>query len=340
MSATTIPTTFSDLYTDLENRTKTQTGVTATENQAKRYINIALLDMHIGSWERFSWAERRTNLVTQAEYNTGTVTITKGSTTLTGASTAWNTNNSFSIANMRVGGKVVIAGTPEVYEVSAVGSDTSATLTSAFIDTDVSAETYNYFEDEYALASDFLRPIDAQFLDMNREIVLIGRREFRDLYPRNKVTGKPRIATIIDLPPSGSVTPVRKVRLHQPPDTVYMIPYHYVTSNLAVSSSGTAQAALSADADEPIVPRQYRHVLVFHALYHWYRDQRDDSRAGAAKEEYETLLTRIIQDEEIGAPTPRFRPRLGPYARAASRPWSGGGTRYVTGTAFDELRDR
>ena len=48
MSATSQLTTFSDLYTDLQNRVRVTTGVTATENQAKRYINIALHDLHLG----------------------------------------------------------------------------------------------------------------------------------------------------------------------------------------------------------------------------------------------------------------------------------------------------
>src|SRR3990167_10782650 len=116
MSATTQPTDFSDLFTDLQNRVRVNTGVTATENQAKRYINTALQDMHIGFGEKFPWAERDDVLRTQAQYTTGTVTITKGSTALTGASTLWNTANSFSVNNVRVGGKITINGSTEVYE--------------------------------------------------------------------------------------------------------------------------------------------------------------------------------------------------------------------------------
>ena len=59
MSATSQVTTYLDMFTDLQNRVHVTTGVTATQNQAKRYINIALIDMHIGFGEKFYWAERQ-----------------------------------------------------------------------------------------------------------------------------------------------------------------------------------------------------------------------------------------------------------------------------------------
>ena len=135
MAATEQPSTFSDLYTDLQNRTRTTLSVTATENRAKRYINIALHDLHVGFGEKLPWAEREAILVTQPEYTTGTLVATKGSTTITGTGTAWNTANDFSVNNMRAGGKIVIDGGPEVYTMSSVGGDTAGVLTSDWIET-------------------------------------------------------------------------------------------------------------------------------------------------------------------------------------------------------------
>ena len=339
MSSTTQVTDFSDIYTDLLNRLREQTSLSASVTQAKRYVNIALQDMHIGQGEKFAWAERRSVLVTQQEYSTGTVSISQGSSTLTGSSTLWNTANAFSVTNARVGGKIVIAGGTEVYEVQTVSSDTSITLTSAFTQADVTAGSYLYFEDEYALDSDFLRPLDAQFFDEACDIRIIGRREFRQRHPRNKVTGKPLVATITEHPFSGNTTPVRKIRLWRPPDDFYSIPYAFVTNKLAVSSAGTEQTSLSADADEPIVPLRYRHVIVLHALYHWYRDKKDDQRSVEAKNEYTDLLLRITGDNEVGMSTARIQPKVGPYKNTARHPYRGRSGRYTTGTRFDELRD-
>ena len=133
MAVDTQVTTFLDLYTDLQNRVRVQTGVTATQQQAQRYINIALHDLHLGFGEKFPWAHREADLVTQPEYNTGTVTISQGSTALAGALTLWNTNNNFSVTNMRAGGRIVIDGGVEIYEISSVTNDTAAVLTAAFV---------------------------------------------------------------------------------------------------------------------------------------------------------------------------------------------------------------
>lgn len=326
MSSTSQLTTFADIYTDLLNRCRVTTGVTATTEQAKRYVNIALHDLHVGFDYKLPWAERSSVLRTQAQYTTGTLTATKGSTTITGSGTAWNTNNDFSVANMRVGGKIRIGGSRTPYTISAVGGNTTATLNTAFVETTATATTYTYFEDEYALASDFLRPVDAQRFSDEMSIDIIGRTEFRRRYPTNSMPqSRPSVATIIDAAPSGNTTPVRRVRLAPPPSTNVLIPYTYITSNLAVSSAGVAAANLSADSDEPIVPLRYRHVIVFHGLYHWYRDKKDDSRADAAKGEYTDLMLRIAGDAEVGAVRPQIRPRMSEYRRSANRPWNGGG---------------
>jgi hypothetical protein len=341
MSSTTQITTFADAYTDLMNRVREDTSVTATETLAKRYINIGLIDMHIGFGEKFPWAERRAVLRTQPYYSTGTVTISKGSTSLTGSGTAWNTNNDFSVANARTTGRMTIAGLPEVYGISSVDSDTAITLDNKFIGSDQSDASYVYFEDEYDLAADFLRPQDMQSFTDDASVGLIGRKDFRAWQSRNSTTGRPRFACIVDRGFSGNTTPIRRVRLWKAPDDVYLLPYTYVTSNLAVSSSGTEQAALSADTDEPIVPLQYRHAIVYWSLYNWYRDRKDDSRATAAKGEFTDLMLRVTGDTEIGQQRPRLQPRVSPYVRHARQPYSTAVTgRYSTGTWFDELADR
>lgn len=338
MSSTTQLTTFSDLYVDLQNRVRAQTSVTATETLAKRAINIALQDMHLGFDYRVPWAERRAVLRTQDDYSTGTVVATRGSVTITGTGSAWNTANAFGIKNMRANGKIVFAGSRIPYTISAVATDTSATLTTAFTETTVTDGTYSYFEDEYDLAADFLRPIDLQQFSDALSIDLISRTEARRLFLNNTLPGRPRVACIVDLGFSGSTTPIRRVRLFPPPNDFLLIPYSYVTSNLAVSSAGVGASNLSADSDEPIVPLRYRHAIVLHALYNWYRDRKDDTRSQESKAEYTDIMTRLSLDQEEGAPRPQFRPRLGSYIQSARRPYRGGRSgRFDIGGRFDRM---
>lgn len=348
MSTTSSPETFVDLYTDLQNRAREETGVTATENQAKRYINIALQDMHLGFGEKFIWAERRAVLNTNPQYSTGLVTVNQGGTTLTGVTdaagdpTAWNTTGDFGVNNMLVGGRVSIAGATEVYEITAVASDTSATLGSIFLQEDITTATqtdngvtYVYFQDEYDLESDFLRPIDQQrFSDGPTLIDLVGRTEFRRRYPANRIPGRPRIATMIDLPPSGNTTLRRRIKFHRPADKAYQIKYAYVTNLLVTTAAGAGATAFVNDDDETIVPHRYRHIIVWNALFHWYRDKKDDQRAAEVKAEYTDGIFRMTADQEIGQSRPQFRPRIASYKQRARRPWGGSG-RGRTSRRFD-----
>lgn len=340
MSATTQPKTFSDLYLALLKRVREQTSVTATLEQAKSYVNTGLQDMHIGYGERFPWCERRGRITTQAPYSTGTVAISKGSTTLTGTGTLWNTNNSFTVKNARKTGRIVVAGQSVVYDISAVGSDTSITLDSPFVGDTQTAATYLYFEDEYDLSADFLRPLDAQFFDQQQSIRITDRTTFKRKYPLNATTGKPLVACIVDRAFDASTTPVRRVRFWKPPGDEYSIPYSFVTNKLAVSSVGVALESLSSDDDEPIVPFQYRHSIVMWGLYNWYRDKKDDARSQEAKAEYTDLIIRITGDTEVGERRPVMRPSMGGYRRRAAAPYGAGRNgRYTTGTRFDAMED-
>ena len=341
MSTTSQVTSLSDMVTNLSNRLRLSTGVTATDTQLKTSLNTALHDMHLGMDYRLPWAERRAVLRTQDDYTTGTVTTTKGSTAVTGASTLWNTANAFSVNNTRAGGKIVFSGSRTPYEVSSVTNDTAIVLTEKFTETSLAAgSTYTYYEDEYTLATDFLRPIDMQRFSLEASVELISRTEFRRRFPINSTIGRPSCATILDLPFSGNTTPVRKVKLASAPNDFYQIPYTYVTSYLAVSSTGAAQANMSADTDEPIVPLRYRHAIVFHALYNLFRDKKDDTRSQEAKAEYVDIMTRIMMDTEVGGVRPQLRPRVSGYVNQAKRPYSrgGGGRRFDRGH-FDEMGD-
>ena len=321
MSSTTQVTTFSDLYTDLLNRVRDSTNVAATVVLAKRYINTALQDMHVNPGNNFIWQQRRGTLITHAPYTTGTLAIADSArTTVTGTDTLWNTAVAgFGFNNTRAGGKLAISESSEIYTVSSVSSDTSITLESMYTGDTISGQSYTYYEDEYALASDFLRPVDFNLFSMDWHIPIMGALDFRRASIRNSIRGKPKIACFIQLAFSGSTSQRPRVVLGPVPDDEYAIPYWYYTANLAVTSAGTEQAALSSDSDEPIVPLRFRHAIVFHALYHWYRDMKNDVRSQEAKSEYTDIMTRALGDKWVGEQRPRLIPMTSKGGRLRSR---------------------
>lgn len=452
------PVTFFDLYTVLLQSAREDRSHVETTDQAKRMINEALFDMHLGTSENFWWAERDAVLVTQAPYSTGTVTIAQGGTLMTTAGSAWATNNAFGQQNVNDTGRIVVAGGHEKYRfVPGTPAAGGATLSSRFTQESVTAGTYQVFYEDYNLASDFLRPVDLQLFSSERDIQLVGIRDFRRKFEaRTLVTGRPRHGTMVNSPVAASTDNdnaqflTRRIRLYPAPDQAYSIPYAYITNELGVSGgasgafvfrsnpsdghtiglngttftfrsspslateiqigatshatilnaattlnastdaqaqqctysrqgdellvvydapslntngfnfqlteSSTAitisasttgflvdrrpQVQLIGDLDEPIVPLEYRMAIVHYARHRWYRDKKDDDRAGSALEDYDRTLARTLADHEQGQQRPSLRPQVSRYKQAARKPWRRGGGRYDLNGRFDRLEDR
>lgn len=345
MSTAGQPTVFSELYGDLLSRMRADTTASgASELIAKRYCNIALADIHIQ--QNWPWAERTATIITRPAYSTGSVSIAAATrTTLQGTNTLWNTAvTGMGFNNANVGAKIK-TGTSEVYKISAVGSDTAATLQSRYVESVDTASAYalaysayTIYQDEYSLASDFFRLVDArQFSDV-MNIPVLGSQEFYRAYPRNAIRGgAPEKCTIIELGPSSSTDWQPRVVFFPYPNTSYQIPYRYMTRNLAVSNVGTGQTEMSADTDEPIIPVRYRHILLSYASYLWYRDQKDDTRSQETYQEYVDGVKRIAGDSAPQRDMPRLIPvhmrRQPVFAR-------GRGSRFSTNPdAWDSFRE-
>ena len=309
----------------------------ATEREvAKRLLNTALVNCHLNPGHKFPWAERRGVIITHAPYSTGTVSITTATsrTAVAGASTLWSTAvTGYAFDNAREGGKIKFAGGPEHYIVYSVTSDTALSLLTTYVGDDLSAVSYVYYEDEYALEQDFLRFVDMQNFSTEMEIPLIGRTDFRRYFPRNDLTGRPKVATQIQVSFSGSVNAQHRVVFNPAPNDEYQIPYWYVTRYLAVSSIGTLQDRMDADADEPIIPRGKRQMLTLYAKFEYYNDYKDDARAAGAFQEYEIYLKRVAGEVTASDAKPQL------YVAHGGRGGIGR-QRYDYGSRFDEIRDR
>jgi len=338
MAVTEQFTTFNDLYIGVLNAVRSQTSQASTVSQAKRAVNVALQDMHLGQDYHFYWAERDADLLINAPYTTGTVTTTAGDTTVTGSGTAWATDNAYGVQNVRSGTKMKFPGSEVVYRVDSVSSDTILILRTAFIGTALSASTYTAFDDEYELASDYLRPVDLRFFDDNREIVLVDRRQLKRRVPRNSVLGRPRLATQIELGPSANVSLRPRIVLSPPPDQVYILPYSYITNQLVVGTTGTTKVNFDLDTDEPIIPLRYRHALYYYALKIFY-EHKDDVRRAEADAAYKEIMLRTLNDTTTGDRRMRIEPQVGHYTIRAENPYSGRGAfrRFDVNNAFDRM---
>lgn len=338
MANTDSPSTLSELRAALVGALK-ESDSAGVQTHIDRYLNLGLQDMH---QERWPWAERRAVLQTHPGYTTGTVAISLSArTTVTGTDTLWNTTvTGMGFTNARAGGKMAFAGGVEVYPVTTVTNDTSITLENRFIgDTALSGASYVYFEDEYALASDFDDVMDARFFSADETIRLVGPQEFYRLFPRNFTRRRPTHATLVELGPSGSAALRKRVLLGPAPDRTYQIPYRYQTTLLANSSAGAGQANLSAATDQPIVPLKYRMGVVYKAAARWARErQRNPDLALQFNADYESLMLRARQNSGPADDRPQWVPAIN-YQRRARYPAVHGGRRSAGGTAWDQMAE-
>ena len=133
---------------DIVTRVKAETNMDTTEITTLCQYHIDEVQDRIASGnyfdERgrlhhhdFSWLIDYAEINCTPAYTTGTVAITQDATAVTGTDTSW--------AAGHVGWLMKVGTGDEFYEVSAVASTTSITLTSAFIGSTVSGSTYSLY---------------------------------------------------------------------------------------------------------------------------------------------------------------------------------------------------
>lgn len=236
---------FTELYERLQNDFARDGDASLTKYQGRindQYTTIIPSDI---DWRHI---RKEATILTTADYNTGHISVTSGST-FTGASTSWTSANSNGML-------IKVSGFDELYRMT-YSAGTTLTSDRAWVGTDISSNTtYSLFQDRYALASDYERLI----LDPNQSIYywLNGNRiylkwrdqdffEHRQTYTPNQpayyaikwIDGDPYI--FID-PPS---TQVRTLYYVYIPTLVRMTDYQTGTittlsnGSTAVTGSGT-----------------------------------------------------------------------------------------------------
>jgi hypothetical protein len=137
--------TFSDIYTAVMEELKVQSADTTTRDRIKRIVNYVYMD-EVAPAENWTWLRGQANLVHNEYFNTGTLSATQNSTTIT-----------FSIApaGSREGSLISISGETEVYRIgSHAANATSAELQTPYVGTTDTAKTFKLWTDAIPLPAD------------------------------------------------------------------------------------------------------------------------------------------------------------------------------------------
>lgn len=252
--------TFEDIYTAICEELKYQLTDGTSVARIKRDINMIYLSEVMDYKNRaWWWARQDTNISTFAKFDTGTVSLTGDSTTVT-----FSDAPTISLA----GYYIKVTGLAHVIKISShTASTTTATLEKAWVDDDVTGVGFKCWKDYAALPSTMKDVI--QVLHDKKKFPLSAENssafeEKRNPYPDYE--GYPQIYNTGDFDADGN----------------RIITWYPACSDTRVilRVEGRQEAPkLNADDDEPLMPIEDRIVLFYGACSRAWARERNESEA-------------------------------------------------------------
>jgi hypothetical protein len=291
--------TFEDLYLAAIRRAKGDEEDAATlavmkESISTRYRTIC-------SRKKWKWLRvTDRSLKLNAPYTTGTISIANGSRTVTGVLTAWTSAHR--------NWWILPTGSNTSYRVVAVGSATSLSLASPLVEDAITDSTYKLYQGEIALFPN-CEDVDDIRIDGGKKIEPRGPAEIgrlRRAYPT--LSGPPELYSIEG-----------KALFSGPILADFILGYDFLGSGLTTAMSFfphipdddyTLQIAykqkapsLNAATDEPLLPIEHRHILLYYALADWYMKDRQDTTGryyeSLAASELKEMETKYLDTDDV-----------------------------------------
>lgn len=249
--------TFKNIFEDSISRTGLKTSDTTLVTKVKGWVNNRYEELA----NHYPWRwlyEIDYPQQTTAIYTTGTISVTKGSTTVVG------TGTTFTAA--MTGRKIKVGSFEEEYIVTYV-SALQLTLNAAYNGTTNTEATYTLFENEFTMPSNCEEIISIRQYRQARQLEKITIRQLRMHNPSSL---------------SFNQDPDYWCPLELSSDAEYQIqlapvPYRQILLSIDYKKKITL---LSADGDEPLVPSQQRYVLKLGTMADIYYNKLDNIKAG------------------------------------------------------------
>jgi hypothetical protein len=256
-----------DILDDMLRRAhETTSGNSEYETRALIYLNRAYRAFWNGGTEfdplltrDWWWMHREGAIIVQPAIETGTVSVTQGSASIT-----FSSGPAASVA----GYHFKVDGHPDVFKIDThTAAATAATLDSVYTGEDDTAAEYKLFKIDYDISTSALRITQPMWAmqDEGREIKGFPQVEFNRRWRLSKVdAGVPDEFTIVD---ENTV----RFNHYAAEDELVRVDYDYIVKPDDLTDSAS---------EEPLVPLQYRHVLADLGLYFLLFDKNSDKATG------------------------------------------------------------
>lgn len=288
---------FSDLQTEVYQQCGLDSTDSTTQTNVSRWINFVQQDL----CARYPWPFMigREAIATIADYSTGTVSVSSGSSTVTGASTSWTSTQGdgtyfiqFSSAN-------------DWYRVSAITPTTTMTIEKPYQATsNLSAGTYKLRKFFYSLSSTADEVLDIRNWNTPVKLIQCDFRTTDLINPLAQSTNAPYAYMMCGLDASGNQV---------------FTPYPFPTdARLFEFRIKKRPTDMSAAGDSPSIPNKYAHVLTFGAASVGFAFLRKFNEAQAWNAKFETRVAEMKKEYQQSAD---YQPILGSIDTISRSRW-------------------
>jgi hypothetical protein len=299
-------------YQDLQSRVAEMLGLPDDDTEYLTKIKAWINESYkaISGLDQWPWLLKNDVIQTVVEINTGTVDVTNGSTSITFSSAP--------TPSVQDDWRIQFAETDDWYDISAhTAGATGATLADKFLGTTNATSKYTLRKVYYSLPSDFGKMMSVRQAITDVKLQPVDLRIWDDQIPDPTRVASPVWYLIIGQDSSQNY----RITFHPIPDDEINIDIRYYQT---VSD-------LSANDDEPLLPDQFRPILVFDVLSKYGYLFLDDDRIQTAS----ALRDKFMKDlKGHGWPTPDHTVKKVPWDWSAWRS-RGFGRGYYSRMPFD-----
>lgn len=278
-----------------------RSAILADSKETTSSTFVALVDRWINEGheqvtlrKKRDWLDEQFTVQVNADVS-ATCTVTNGSTTVTFASA-----QSFPSG---VELQFNTSSYEEIYDVSSATSTTIVTLAKPFLGTTSTAATGVVFQPHVILDDSIRHVYQVYHQHSVQPLTYIGPQQMRQVQASGKVQRDfANYWTIF-----GQSNGARRLVIYPYPDEDYTL---YIDANVFVP-------VLSASADEPVIPMQYRQILYWYGMYKVWLYHRNADQAAIALQNFNSFLARI--DGEMRAEIDKPQLRVSYFKRSNRR---------------------
>lgn len=265
---------FTDLQTEVYDHVGLDSNDSNNQTRVKRWLNYVQQDIQ-SRWP-WPWAYGRESVVTVADYNTGTVTVSSGSTSVTGNGTNFATSVDTTYF-------IQFQGSNDWYNIASRGGSTSLTLATAYApSTNLTAGSYTLRKFFYSLSSSADEVVDVRNWGTPLKLVQCDLRTIDLINPLVQSSSPGYAYMMFGVDSSGNLQ---------------FMPYPF-PNDARLFEFRTKKRAVDMvnSGDPPAIPNKYAHVIAWGAIAVGFAYLRKFEEAQAWNAKYEARIAQMKQE--------------------------------------------